>query len=101
VDHAQLAAQVSCVVARSGNYLPIMDGPRLTRLDRQVEVIRRNNAAARAKPDNIILAGLSDESYRAIVEGFTATLRQRRFLKAGKKAGSVGEILDFAKTPIR
>src|SRR5216684_216444 len=76
-DDARLAAQVSCAIARSGSYLPIIDGPRLTRPDRHLEVIRRNNAAARAKPDHIILAGLSDESYDAIMRGFTLHLRQR------------------------
>jgi hypothetical protein len=76
-DDAQLAAQISCGLARSGSYVPIMDGPRLTRPDRHVEVIRRNNAAARAKPSSIILAGLSEDSYQAVVEGFTPGLQQR------------------------
>jgi hypothetical protein len=76
-DDAQLAAQISCALARSRSYVPVKDGPRLTRPDRHVEVIRRNNAAARVKPGSIILAGLSEDSYRAVVEGFTPRLQQR------------------------
>ena len=76
-DDAQLAAQASCVLAQSGTYLPILDGPRMARPDRQAEVIRRNNAAGRAKPDRIILIGISDEAYDAIVSGFAQGLRGR------------------------
>jgi hypothetical protein len=76
-DNARLAAQASCVLARAGAYLPIVDGPRLTRPDRNAEVIRRNNAAGRAKPDRIILVGISDEAYDAIMRGFAPGLRGR------------------------
>jgi hypothetical protein len=66
-DDARLAAQISCALARPGAYLPVIDGPRLTRHDREAEVIRRNNAAARVNPKSIIFAGLSQESSLALL----------------------------------
>jgi hypothetical protein len=76
-DDPLLAAQASCVLVQEGTYLPIIDGPRLTGPDRHAEVIRRNNAAARANPDRIILTGISDEAYEAMMRGFTLRLRSR------------------------
>jgi hypothetical protein len=76
-DEAKLAGQASCVLAQLGTYLPIIDGPRMMRPDRHAEMIRRNNAVARAKPDRIILAGISDETYAALQQGFRPTLRAR------------------------
>jgi hypothetical protein len=65
-DDPQLAAQLSCAFGRKGEYLPVLDGPRLTRHDRDAEVIRRNNAIARAKSKLIVFAGLTDESFQAL-----------------------------------
>jgi hypothetical protein len=76
-DDARLAAQASCLFGQAGTYLPVIDGPRMMRPDRHAEVIRRNNAAGRAKPDRIILAGISDEAHDAMMLGFTAGLRGR------------------------
>jgi hypothetical protein len=74
-DSAQLAAQASCALAQSGIYLPVIDGPRIMRPDRNAEVIRRSNAAVRARSDRIILAGISNETYDAIMRGFAQGLR--------------------------
>ena len=74
-DDARLAAQVSCVFAQPGAYLPVVDGPRLTRPDRDAEVVRRNNVAARARSNRVLLAGLSDESRAAIANRFNPRLR--------------------------
>ncbi len=76
-DDARLAAQISCASARPGAYVPVIEAPRLTRPDRDAEVIRRNNAAGRANPDQIILAGLADESAAAIIDRFRPRLRSR------------------------
>lgn len=76
-DDAQLAAQISCVLARPGAYLPVIDGPRLTRPDRDAEVVRRNNAAARVKPSLVLLAGLSDDSCDALTNCFRPRLRSK------------------------
>jgi hypothetical protein len=45
------------------------------RPDRNAEVIRRSNAAVRARSDRIILAGISNETYDAIMRGFAQGLR--------------------------
>jgi hypothetical protein len=76
-DDALLAAQASCVLAQAGTYLTILDGPRMMRPDYHAEVIRRNNAAGRAKPERIIIAGISDEAYNAMMRGFSPGLRGR------------------------
>jgi hypothetical protein len=65
-DDAYLAAHLSCAFARKGEYVPVVDGPRLTRPDANAEAIRRNNVVARAKSNLIILAGVSDESFRLL-----------------------------------
>jgi hypothetical protein len=67
-DDAKLAAQLSCVLARPGVYLPVCDGPRLQRPDRDAEIIRRHNAAARARTNTACMAGVSDESFEAMRE---------------------------------
>jgi hypothetical protein len=73
-NDAKLAAQLSCALARPGVYLPVCDGPRLQRPDRDAEIIRRNNAAARARTNTAYMAGVSDESFEAMRE----SLNQRR-----------------------
>lgn len=67
-DDAQLAAQISCMLARPASYVPVVDGPRITRPDRDAEVIRRNNAAARVKADLILIAGVSEPAALALLD---------------------------------
>lgn len=67
-DNARLLAKISSVLAQRGSYVPLVDGPRLKRMDAEVEVIRRNNAAARVQPKAIIFAGLA-ESVRSNFAG--------------------------------
>ncbi|EWS53018.1 hypothetical protein X551_04196 [Methylibium sp. T29] len=45
-DDPRLLAQVSCLLARRRHYLPVIDGPRMTRPDYLTEVTIRGNAAA-------------------------------------------------------
>jgi len=66
-DDARLAAQVSCVLARPRTYLPVIDGPRMTRPDHDAETLRRNNAAARVKPSTIVFAGLDNDASAALL----------------------------------
>jgi hypothetical protein len=61
-DDAKLAARLSCAFAKRGIYLPVCDGPRIQRPDREAEVIRRHNVAARAKAKRAYLARLNDEA---------------------------------------
>lgn len=64
-DQPRLAAQVSCALSYPGFYLPVVDGPRLTRPDATAEIVRRNNAAARGGARAILLVGLAEESVSA------------------------------------
>lgn len=77
-DDAQRACIVSCALARPGVYFPVVDGPRMQRLDRDAEVIRRNNAVARAKSRTVFLTGLPDEARSAMSQhlpgGYVRTL---------------------------
>ncbi len=65
-DDAELAARLSCVFNRPGYYLPILDGPRMTRPDGRGEAVRRNNAIAKAGVMRIALADLTAEQHDAM-----------------------------------
>lgn len=67
-DDARLAAQLSCLVAKPDTYVPVLDGPRLGRPDRSSEVLRRLNATARTRSQEILLAALSEEAVKAITD---------------------------------
>jgi hypothetical protein len=67
-DDEKLAAQLSCLFARPGHYLTVLDGPRMAIHDPHAEVIRRNNACARVKPARIVLAGLSQVADAALTQ---------------------------------
>lgn len=60
-DDPKLLAQVSCLLAKKGCYLPVVDGPRMTRHDFLNEVVRCGNAAATLNADQVLFAGLSQE----------------------------------------
>jgi hypothetical protein len=65
-DDARLAAQLSCLFAEPRKYLPILEQPRLTRADRDNEVIRCTNALARSKAKHFIFAALGDITTAAL-----------------------------------
>jgi hypothetical protein len=65
-DEPQLAAALSCALGRQEIYLPVLDGPRLMRPDRDSEVVRRNNPLARVGATSTLLAGLSAEAQAAM-----------------------------------
>jgi hypothetical protein len=65
-DDAKLAAQLSCALSTSRVYLPVCDGPRMQRRDHQYEVLRRHNAAGRARANQAFMAGLSDKAFQAL-----------------------------------
>ena len=65
-DDAELAARLSCIFNRPGYYLPILDGPRMTRPDGRSEAVRRNNAIAKAGVTRIALADLTAEQRAAM-----------------------------------
>ncbi len=76
-DDARLAAQISCHFASPGAYLPVIEGPKLKDSELARDAIRRNDAAARAKPGVILLAGLPDASCEAISSHFVPVLKAR------------------------
>jgi hypothetical protein len=65
-DDAKLAAQLSCVFSQTGFYIPVCDGPRMQRPDREIEVLRRHNAAGRARAKTVYMAGLPDNAFDAL-----------------------------------
>jgi hypothetical protein len=65
-DEAKLAAQLCCTLSQPGIYLPVCDGPRMQRPDRKLEVMRRHNAAVRARAKSVYMAGLSESSFDAL-----------------------------------
>lgn len=73
----ELLAQASCVLARRGYYLPVVDGPRMGRPDRSSEIVRRNNVAARIKAKSIVFAGLDVDTCDAFKSHFRASMTTR------------------------
>ena len=65
-DDAKLAAQLSCALSRPGFYLPVCDGPRMQRPDRELEVLRRHNAAGRARANIAYMAGMAESGFDAL-----------------------------------
>ena len=65
-DDAKLAAQLSCALSQPGFYLPVCDGPRMQRPDRELEVLRRHNAVGRARANIAYMAGLSNSAFNAL-----------------------------------
>jgi hypothetical protein len=67
-DNPELAAALSSALAARNTYVPVLDGPRLTRSDRESEVIRRVASLALAGAKSTLLAGLSDEAQQALAD---------------------------------
>ena len=67
-DDPELAAALSSALARRDTYLPVLDGPRLTRPDRASEVARRVATIAQAGTKSTLLAGLSAEARDALTD---------------------------------
>jgi hypothetical protein len=76
-DDARLAAQLSCALSETGRYLPVIEGPRMSRADSDAEIARRNNAASRVKPEAIFLVGLPDDTIAALTARFTPRNKSR------------------------
>lgn len=76
-DNAELAARMSCALAAPGHYVPIFEGPRMTREDRKLEAIRLNNAVGRSKAETIYLGDLPAETTSLIEAEFAPQLRAR------------------------
>jgi hypothetical protein len=66
-DDPELAAALSSALARRDIYLPVLDGPRLTRPDRTSEIVRRIATIAHAGSKSTFLAGLSERARNALI----------------------------------
>ena len=83
-EDAKLAAQLSCAFSEPGFYLPVCDGPRMQRPDRELEVLRRHNAAGRARANIAYMAGLSESAFDAL----SRSLNSRRNMPCHRVSSS-------------
>lgn len=90
-DDPFFAGELSCAFARRGHYLCVLDGPRLTRDDREAEAIRRTNALVRLGVRNTLLAGLSPETQSVmsarLPKGRTVEIRQNQLARIAAANG--------------
>jgi hypothetical protein len=70
-DDPQLAARISALFARPGRYLPVMDGPRMSRSDADNETVRRRNAMVMTGAGHVLMGGLTPLAVNAIRPGWT------------------------------
>ncbi len=68
-DDEFLAARLSCAFAQRGVYLPVLDGPRMTRPDHRAETTHRRNALARMKTKRLLVGGLPADAQAAMLAG--------------------------------
>ena len=66
-DDPELAAAISSALARRDTYLPVIDGPRLTRPDHESEVIRRIATISHTGAKTTFLAGLSVAARESLI----------------------------------
>ncbi len=66
-DDPEMAAALSSALACRRTYLPVLDGPRLTRPDRESEILRRVATIAHAGTKQTLLAGLPAEARDALL----------------------------------
>lgn len=76
-DNPRLLAQVSCLLAKKGCYLPVVDGPRMTRQDYRAEVSIRGNAAASMNAKTILFVGLPEETCSLFSRQIPASVSRR------------------------
>jgi hypothetical protein len=76
-DDPFLLAQIIALLAKRGAYLPVMNGPRVLLTSVESEVIRRSNAAARAKVNRVVFAGLPDSSCSLFAGHFPKRMTHR------------------------
>jgi hypothetical protein len=101
-EDPQLAAQISCALAVPGHYLPVVEGPRFLHPDPATELVRRNNAAGRVRPESIFMTGLSDKAFDALTARFTGPLKPLiRRVATAEEIERLGNPARFKKPPLR
>lgn len=76
-DNPKLLAQVSCLLAQKRCYLPVVDGPRMTRQDYRAEVSIRGNAAASMNAKTVLFVGLPEETCALFSRQIPASVSKR------------------------
>jgi hypothetical protein len=76
-DNPKLLAQVSCLLAKKGCYLPVVDGPRMTRQDYLAEVSIRGNAAGNMRAKTVLFVGLPEETCSLFSRQVPASVSKR------------------------
>jgi hypothetical protein len=100
-DDPQLAAQISCILALPGHYLPVVEGPRFLPPDPIAELVRRNIAAGRVRPELTFMTGLSDKAFDALTERFVQRLRPTiRRVTTAEQIERLGDPKYFKKPPL-
>lgn len=73
-DDPVLAARMSSVFVRPGRYLPIIDGPRMSRPDSGNEVTRRLDALSRTECDLLLVGGVEERGAAAMKHGWDGNM---------------------------
>lgn len=92
-DDACLAAEVSSFFNRARHYVPVSDGPRMTRPDWSNEVISRRNSIVKARPAKLLVTGLSEQASAAV----TAALPAGSFASVHDRAQAAAELRGIAR----
>jgi hypothetical protein len=92
-DDAALAATLSSLVGDEGEYVSVLEAPRMGRPNPHNEVVRRCNGIAKLWPKTVLLAGLSKEA----VAGFTAIIGHSANVRQAENAGDVRAAVGAAR----
>jgi hypothetical protein len=94
--------KTSCAFAKPGHYLPVIEGPRFLPPDPTAELVRRNNAAGRVRPELIFMTGISDKAFDALQARFTGPLKATiRRISVAEEIERLGNRERFKKPPLR
>ena len=69
-DDSLLAARISALFVYRGRYLPIMDGPRMSRPDADNEIVRRRNAIVMTGARQVLMGGIPSSAVAGIRPGW-------------------------------
>jgi glycosyltransferase involved in cell wall biosynthesis len=97
-DDAHRAASLSSVLARANAYLPVMDGPRLTRPDADAETVRRNNAVARIDAQAAFYVNLPPDAEQGL-DRYFRSLKPRR-VSTDEDVAAIASERQFAGEPL-
>ena len=69
-DKPTLLAEIASLFTRPQRYLPVLDGPRMSRPDWSNEVIRRRNALVMAQSQRVVLADMAIDANEHLSRGW-------------------------------